>query len=56
MADMTREQAHTALEKVGAAMRAQHADADPARLGQLDAHLATVGMVVDQLFDDAEKR
>ena len=50
---MTREEAHTALDDVAAAMNSQHHD-DQGRLTQLNSHLATVKMVVDHLFDHAE--
>lgn len=53
MADMTREQAHKALDGVAAAMTARHAD-QPDRLHQLASSVATAGMAVDHLFDHAE--
>ena len=51
---MTRDQALAALDKVKAAMHEQYPD-NTARLEQLDAHIATVAMVVDHLFDEAER-
>jgi len=50
---MTREEAHKALDGVAEAMTAQHGG-QPDRLGQLTSHLATAGMAVDHLFDQAE--
>ena len=50
---MDRDEAQSALDGVGAAMTKQHAG-QPDRLHQLLAHLATVRMVVDHLFDHAE--
>jgi hypothetical protein len=48
-----RTEAHAALDSVGEAMAAQHDDAQ-GRLSQFSAHLATLKMVVDHLFDHAE--
>jgi hypothetical protein len=56
MAALTREQAHAQLDKLRDGLADQHADADPARLQQLDSHARTIHMVVDQLYDDADKR
>jgi len=50
---MTREEAHEALQGVADEMSAQHAG-QPDRLEQLRSHLATAGMAVDHLFDQAE--
>jgi hypothetical protein len=50
---MTREEAKKHLDAVKTAMRKTH-PGNPARLDQLDAHLATADMVVDHLFDEAE--
>jgi len=52
---MTRDQAQAALDKVKAAMHEQFAD-NPARLDQLDSHMATVDMVVVHLFDEDERK
>lgn len=51
---MTKEEALAALAEVGAAMHELHAD-NAARLEQLDAHLATVSMVVEHLYDETER-
>jgi hypothetical protein len=48
-----RKEAQAALDSVGKAMTSQYAD-QPDRLHQLLAHLATVSMVVGQMFDHAE--
>jgi len=54
---MTRDQAQAALSKVQAAMHEQFADPDSQpRLAQLDSHIATVAMVVDHLYDEAERK
>ena len=50
---MTREEAHAALDSVGAAMSEQHAGQE-GRLHQLVSHLATARMAVSHLFDHAE--
>jgi hypothetical protein len=55
MADTTREQAQAMLAKLGDTMHTQHAGATPERLVQLDSHLATVAMIIDQLYDAAER-
>jgi hypothetical protein len=46
--------AKAAIEKVRQDMAAQHPDNLP-RLEQLDSHLATAAMVVDHLFDEADR-
>ena len=53
MDEMTREEAHEALNRIAEAMTARHGD-QPDRLHQLDSALATAGMAVDHLFDHAE--
>jgi hypothetical protein len=51
---MSREDAQSSLDELCRAMHQQHAD-NAARLSQLDAHAATLAMVVDHLYDEAEK-
>jgi hypothetical protein len=48
---MTRDEALKALREVQAAMHEQFGD-HPARLDQLDSHMATVVMVVEHLYDE----
>lgn len=50
---MTREEAQKNLNTLVTGMKKTHPDNTP-RLEQLDAHVATVAMVVDHLFDEAE--
>ncbi len=52
---MTRDQALAALDKVKAAMHEQFPESQT-RLDQLDSHLATVGMVIDDLHVEAERK
>jgi len=54
MADLTADKAKAQLDGIRAAMHEQYPD-NTARLEQLDAHIATVAMVVDHLFDEAER-
>lgn len=56
MAAATREQAHEQLTKLYNALTKEHRAADQARLVQLAGHTETIHMVIDQLYDDAEKR
>jgi hypothetical protein len=51
---MSREDAQSSLDELCRAMHQQHAD-NAARLSQLDAHAATLAMIVDHLYDEAEK-
>lgn len=51
----TREEVHAALKEVQDAVHDEHVGADSARLAQLNAHLATVAMVVDELFNAQER-
>lgn len=50
---MTRAEVHKALDQIKAYIHKTFTD--PARLEQFDAHVATVGMVVDHLHDEASK-
>ena len=47
-------EAQAALARVSDAMHAQFST-NTARLNQLDSHMATVAMVVDHLFDEADR-
>lgn len=53
---MDRDEARQMLDDLAAAMHEQFADEQQAaRLAQLDAHLATVRMTVDHLYDEADR-
>ena len=54
MPKLTRENAHALLDDLSKEMHDQHPD-NRARLEQLDAHVATVAMVVDHLYDEAAR-
>lgn len=54
MPKLTRANAHALLKDLTTEMHDQHPD-NRARLEQLDAHVATVAMVVDHLFDEAAR-
>jgi hypothetical protein len=51
---MDRTKALAQLEAVKTAMHEQH-PTNPARLEQLDSHLATAAMAVEHLFDEADR-
>lgn len=53
MPTLDREEALELLDRVKTAMHEQHDN--PARLEQLDAHVATVAMVVEHLYDETER-
>lgn len=54
MPKLTRKDAHALLDDLSKEMHDQHPD-NRARLEQFDAHLATVAMVVDHLYEEAER-
>lgn len=49
----TRAEKLAVLDELRAQLHAEHPE-NRARLEQLDSHLATVSMVVDHLYDEAE--
>lgn len=55
MTKWTRESVSKAVRDIGEQLHMQHPEA-VARLEQLDAHLATVAMVVDHIYDEAERQ
>lgn len=56
MAAMSREQATAALDALQNAAHKQFTyEGSADRLAQLDAHLATVRMAVEHLFDEADR-
>lgn len=46
---MTREEIHQKLEEIKNALHEEFAEHHASRLAQLDSHVATVGMVVDNI-------
>jgi hypothetical protein len=52
-ADITRDTAQAAIDQLRG-IAENLPKTDPARLHQLDSHLATVEMVIGYLFDEAE--
>jgi len=56
VADVTLEQAQATLDKLKTTMHSQFDyPGSSDRLAQLDSHVATVAMVIDHLFDEAQR-